>query len=168
MDIVPTELLLSELTTQVAQSYYHWLFLAQQSPFPEKLISADPDYFYESCLLGWGAANLDNFDPEKLSQYRKSWNNVDTIRAMCDDYRAAIHFDWALDKEDRSRCLEIPACVMWGKTGAMAQHFDVPATWSKNFSNIEKKPMEGGHFFPDQYPQETVSALVSFIINNTN
>ena len=168
MDIVPTELLLSELTTQVAQSYYHWLFLAQKSPLPEKLIAADPDYFYESCLLGWGGANLDSFDPEKLTQYRKSWNNADTIRAMCDDYRAAIHFDWALDKEDRNRCLQIPACVMWGKTGAMARHFDVPATWSKNFSNIEKKPMDGGHFFPDQHPQETVSALVSFIINNIN
>ena len=168
MDIVPTELLLSELTTPVAQSYYHWFFLAQQSPFPEKLISADPDYFYESCLLGWGGANLDSFESEKLTQYRKSWNNADTIRAMCDDYRAAIHFDWALDTEDRNRCLQIPACVMWGKTGAMARHFDVPATWSKNFSNIEKKPMDGGHFFPDQYPQETVSALVSFIINNIN
>ena len=35
MDIVPTRLLLSELTTQVAKSYYHWLFLAQPSPFPE-------------------------------------------------------------------------------------------------------------------------------------
>jgi haloacetate dehalogenase len=55
---------------------------------------------------------------------------------------------------------------MWGKTGAMARHFDVPATWNKNFSNIQKKPMEGGHFFPDQYPQETVSALASFIISN--
>ena len=166
MDIVPTELLLSELTTQVAQSYYHWLFLAQPSPFPEKLISADPDYFYESCLLGWGAASLDGFDREKLSQYRKSWNNLDTIRAMCDDYRAAIHFDWDLDKKDQNRCLGVPACVMWGKTGAMAKHYDVPATWRKNFSNIEKKPMNGGHFFPDQYPRETVSALASFIGNN--
>ena len=166
MDIVPTELLLSELTTKVAQSYYHWLFLAQPSPFPEKLISADPDYFYESCLLGWGAASLDDFDREKLSQYRKSWNNLDTIRAMCDDYRAAIHFDWDLDKKDQNRCLGVPACVMWGKTGAMAKHYDVPATWRKNFSNIEKKPMNGGHFFPDQYPRETVSALASFIGNN--
>ena len=166
MDIVPTELLLSELTTQVAQSYYHWLFLAQPSPLPEKLISADPDYFYESCLLGWGAASLDGFEREKLSQYRKSWNNLDTIRAMCDDYRAAIHFDWDLDKKDQNRCLGVPACVMWGKTGAMAKHYDVPATWRKNFSNIEKKPMNGGHFFPDQYPRETVSALASFISNN--
>ena len=168
MDIVPTEFLLSELTTPVAQSYYHWFFLAQQSPFPEKLISADPDYFYESCLLGWGAANLENFDPEKLGKYRKSWHNLDTIRAMCDDYRAAILFDWAVDKEDQNRCLETPACVMWGKTGAMAQNFDVPATWSKSFSNIEKKPMDGGHFFPDQYPQETADALASFIINNVD
>ena len=166
MDIVPTELLLSELTAQVAQSYYHWLFLAQPSPFPEKLISADPDYFYESCLLGWGAASLDGFEREKLNQYRKSWNNLDTIRAMCDDYRAAIHFDWDLDKKDQNRCLGVPACVMWGKTGAMAKHYNVPATWRKNFSNIEKKLMNGGHFFPDQYPQETVSALASFISNN--
>ena len=168
MDIVPTGFLLSELTTPVAQSYYHWFFLAQQSPFPEKLISADPDYFFESCLLGWGAANLENFDPEKLGKYRESWHNLDTIRAMCDDYRAAIQFDWAVDKEDQNRCLETPACVMWGKTGAMAQNFDVPATWSKSFSNIEKKPMDGGHFFPDQYPQETADALASFIINNTD
>ena len=73
MDIVPTRLLLSELTTQVAKSYYHWLFLAQPSPFPERLITSDPDYFYESCLLGWGAANLDDFDIEKLREYIKSW-----------------------------------------------------------------------------------------------
>ena len=88
------------------------------------------------------------------------------IRDRCDDYRAAIDFDWLIDKEDSNRCLEVPACVMWGKTGAMAQHFDVPATWTENFSNIEQKPMDGGHFFPDQYPQETVSALASFICNN--
>ena len=36
----------------------------------------------------------------------------------------------------------------------------------KLLSNIEQKPMDGGHFFPDQYPQETVSALASFICNN--
>ena len=168
MDIVPTKLLLSELTTQVAQSYYHWLFLAQPSPFPEKLISADPNYFYESCLLGWGSTNLDNFDLEKLKHYRKSWNNVDTIRAMCDDYRAAIQFDWAFDNEDDNRCLDIPACVMWGETGAMAKHFDVPLTWENKFLNIHKKPMHGGHFFPDQYPEETKSELVSFISNNTD
>ena len=148
MDIVPTGFLLSELTTPVAQSYYHWFFLAQQSPFPEKLISADPDYFFESCLLGWGAANLENFDPEKLGKYRESWHNLDTIRAMCDDYRAAIQFDWALDKKDRNRCLEIPACVMWGRTGAMAQNFNVPVTWGKNFSNIEKKTNGWWALFP--------------------
>jgi len=76
MDIVPTRLLLSELTTQVAKSYYHWLFLAQPSPFPERLITSDPDYFYESCLLGWGAANLDDFDIE-IKRLTKRLNELD-------------------------------------------------------------------------------------------
>ncbi|MGJ8615555.1 MAG: alpha/beta fold hydrolase, partial [Sulfitobacter sp.] len=35
MDIVPTHLLLNDLSRQVAQAYYHWFFLAQPSPFPE-------------------------------------------------------------------------------------------------------------------------------------
>ena len=165
MDIVPTRLLLSELTTQVAKSYYHWLFLAQPSPFPERLITSDPDYFYESCLLGWGAANLDDFDIEKLREYRKSWENADTIRAMCDDYRAAIEFDWKHDNEDHNRCLDIPTCLMWGKAGAMAKHYDIPETWKKSFTNIHQAPIDGGHFFPDQYPEETVAALSSFIGN---
>jgi haloacetate dehalogenase len=57
---------------------------------------------------------------------------------------------------------------MWGKTGAMAKHFDVPLTWKNKFSNIQKKPMRGGHFFPDQYPKETKNALASFVSNNTD
>ncbi|WP_315898801.1 alpha/beta hydrolase [Tateyamaria omphalii] len=35
MDIVPTHLLLSEVTQQVARAYYHWFFLAQPEPFPK-------------------------------------------------------------------------------------------------------------------------------------
>ena len=57
MDIVPTHHLLDELHQSVAKAYYHWFFLAQPAPFPETLIAADPDYFYQSCLLGWGGGD---------------------------------------------------------------------------------------------------------------
>ena len=85
---------------------------------------------------------------------------------MCDDYRAAIEFDWKQDNEDHNRCLDIPTCLMWGKGGAMAKHYDIPATWKKSFTNIHQAPIDGGHFFPDQYPEETLAALSSFISNN--
>ncbi|MEC9312149.1 MAG: alpha/beta hydrolase, partial [Pseudomonadota bacterium] len=52
MDIIPTHLLLGDLHQEVARAYYHWFFLAQPAPFPERMIGADPDYYFESCLLG--------------------------------------------------------------------------------------------------------------------
>ena len=73
---------------------------------------------------------------------------------MCDDYRAAIEFDWKHDNKDHNRCLDIPTCLMWGKVGAMAKHYDIPATWKKVLANIHQAPIDGGHFFPDQYPRK--------------
>ena len=53
MDIIPTHLLLSELSKEVASSYYHWFFLAQPEPFPERLILADPDFSMKrACWVG--------------------------------------------------------------------------------------------------------------------
>ena len=36
MDIVPTHLLLDDLTADVARAYYHWFFLAQPAPLPKR------------------------------------------------------------------------------------------------------------------------------------
>jgi haloacetate dehalogenase len=163
MDIVPTEHLLSNLTTAIARSYYHWVFLAQPYPFPETMIGHDPDTYFERCLLGFGKASLTDFDPELLAIYRKSWRNPDCIRAMCNDYRAAIDVDWDHDKADLSRRISCPALVLYGDDGAMAKLMDVPATWTDHLSRMEYAAIEGGHFFPDQSPQATQGALTAFL-----
>ena len=49
MDIVPTNTVFTELSASLAFSYYHWFFLSQPFPVPEKLIERDPDQFYNSC-----------------------------------------------------------------------------------------------------------------------
>jgi len=163
MDIVPTHLLLEELTTPVARGYYHWFFLAQPEPFPERMIGADPDYYYESCLLGWGAAKLEDFDPEQLAAYRKAWRNKDTIRGMCNDYRAAIDYDFALDGADIDKRVTCPTLVMYGADGAMARAYDVPATWQDRCDDMRAQAVPGGHFFIDTAPDETVTALAGFL-----
>lgn len=53
MDIAPTLEVLERLTAPLATAYYHWFFLAQPAPLPERLIAADPDAFFERCLAGW-------------------------------------------------------------------------------------------------------------------
>ncbi|ACI53417.1 haloacetate dehalogenase [Rhizobium leguminosarum] len=45
MDIVPTAIMLTDLRRDVAQSYWHWFFLAQPAPFPERMIEANPISF---------------------------------------------------------------------------------------------------------------------------
>lgn len=163
MDIVPTHLLLSDLTRQVARAYYHWFFLAQPSPFPETLIAHDPDAYFESCLLGWGAAQLSDFAPSALDAYRTAWRDGDTIRGMCADYRAALDLDFADDAADLDRRVTCPALVLWGAHGAMATAYDVAATWRDRLSDMRAAAVPGGHFFVDQSPDETATALLDFL-----
>jgi haloacetate dehalogenase len=163
MDIVPTHLLLSELSKEVATAYYHWFFLAQPAPFPERMIGADPDYFFESCLLGWGAAKLEDFAPDQLEAYRAAWRDPATIRGMCDDYRAAIAVDFPLDAADLHRRVSCPSLVLYGAQGAMARAYDVAQTWAGRLTDFRSTGIPGGHFFPDTAPEATAQALSYFL-----
>lgn len=163
MDIVPTQHLLSTLTPQVAASYYHWFFLAQPAPLPETMIGADPTAYFESCIGSWGASALSAFDPTQLAAYRASWQDPDTIRGMCADYRDTLTTDMTLDTADLHRKVACPALVLFGADGAMAQHYDVPATWADRLSDMRAQAIPGGHFFIDQYPAETTTALRTFL-----
>lgn len=163
MDIVPTHLLLDTLTRQVATAYYHWFFLAQPSPFPETIIGQDPDAFFESCLLGWGAAELADFDPAALAAYRDAWRDPETIRGMCADYRAALHHDFDCDAGDLDRKVACPALVLYGAEGAMARAFDFADAWRPRLDRMQAEAIPGGHFFVDQSPKATVAALQGFL-----
>lgn len=167
MDIVPTHLLLDDLTKEVAAAYYHWFFLAQPYPFPETMIAYDPDTYFESCLLGWGSARLDDFAPEALAAYRDAWRDKDSIRGMCADYRAALHLDFDLDAADLPRRVTTPALVLYGAQGAMARAFDVPGTWTERLANMRGQPVPGGHFFIDQNPRDTLAALLPFLAEHS-
>lgn len=163
MDIIPTHTLLSDLRWQVAKSYYHWFFLAQPAPFPEHMITADPESYYTSCLLGWGGAQLTDFDADQLAHYRTAWHDPDTIRGMCNDYRATLTFDMTDDSADAAAQITCPTRILYGASGAMAKHYDVPATWVAKCTNMTARALPGGHFFPDTAPQETAQALQDFL-----
>lgn len=163
MDIIPTHTLLSDLRWQVAKAYYHWFFLAQPAPFPETMIGHDPDNFFQACLLGWGGARLEDFDPGQLAAYRAAWRDPETIRGMCNDYRATLAHDIADDSADAAVRLTCPTLILYGASGAMARHYDLPATWAPKCAEMQALALPGGHFFPDTAPAETRIALERFL-----
>ncbi len=163
MDIVPTVVMLTDLRKEVAQSYWHWFLLAQPAPFPEKIIQADPDFFFETCLFGWGAAGPEDFDASQLAAYRNSWRDAETIAGFCNDYRATLAVDLSNDQADQDLRIAAPVQILYGASGAMAKHYDLPATWASRCTNMESAAIPGGHFFPDSAPEEVVKHLVRFL-----
>ena len=163
MYIVPTHSLLEPLRRDVAQTYYHWFFLAQPEPFPETLIGHDPDAYYESCLLGWGAAQLTDFSADQMDAYRAAWRDPDTIRGMCNDYRASLAHDFQDDAADLDARVACPALVMYGADGAMGRLYDMAAAWADTCSVFDTLGIPGGHFFPDTAPDQTAQALFEFL-----
>jgi haloacetate dehalogenase len=128
-----------------------------------RLIGTDPDFFYETCLLGWGAARISDFDPELLTDYRRCWRNPDMIHGSCSDYRAAATIDLEHDTADINRVLECPTLAMYGSSGVMARCFDIPAEWRKRCNRLETAAISGGHFFVDQFPDQTAEVLRRFL-----
>jgi haloacetate dehalogenase len=163
MDIVPTTVLFIETNRHVAGAYWHWYFLSQPAPFPERLIEANPDYFYETCLLGWGSAKLENFDAEQLTDYRRCWRKPSMIQGSCGDYRAAASIDLAIDTADIETKVKAPSLVFYGQDGVMNKLYDIAAQWQKRLANMQTASLPGGHFFPDMLPQETARILLDFV-----
>jgi len=163
LDIVPTYAMFMETNRHVAGVYWHWYFLSQPEPFPERLIGADPDYFYETCLMGWGAAGAGDFDPAQLAEYRRCWRDPAMIHGSCSDYRAAATIDLEHDGVDIERKVACPTLAFWGTEGAMHRNFDMAAQWRKRCSDLKTAALPGGHFFIDRYPEETARILGEFL-----
>ena len=167
LDIVPTYAMFMDTNRHVAGSYWHWYFLSQPEPFPEHMIGLDPDFFYETCLVGWGKTTLADFDAAQLAEYRRCWRDQGMIHGSCSDYRAAATIDLEHDAGDLSKKVSCPTLVLWGAHGVMGKLFDMKAEWAKRLSNMTPATLPGGHFFPDQSPSETAARLLQFLSEGT-
>jgi haloacetate dehalogenase len=163
MDIVPTYAMFMNTNRKVAGAYWHWYFLSQPEPFPERLINNDPDFFYETCLVGWGATAISDFNAEMLEDYRRCWRDPLMIHGSCSDYRAAATTDLEHDAADIERKVACPTLAFYGSEGVIAKLFDVPAEWRKRCTDLRHASLPGGHFFVDQFPDETVQVLLGFL-----
>jgi haloacetate dehalogenase len=163
IDIVPTYAMFMATNRKIAGAYWHWYFLSQPAPFAERMIGYDPDLFYETCLVGWGAAKITDFDPELLAEYRRCWRNPGMIHGSCADYRAAATIDLGHDTADIGRKVGCPVLVFYGAKGVIAGLYDVPAEWREHCATMTVASLPGGHFFIDQFPAETADVLARFL-----
>jgi len=160
LDIAPTREMYAGTNDAFARAYWHWFFLIQPAPFPEKLIGADPDAYF---LRGRSVQSASTpFDPAALAEYMRCFRNPQTIHANCEDYRAAATTDIAHDNADGGKLVEAPFLVIWGKQGVMESCFDTLALWRQRVWHVEGYALPGGHYLAEQLPKETAEGLSRF------
>lgn len=165
LDILPTYDLYQTTDQEFATSYYHWFFLIQPYPFPENLISNNPDYFLDYCLQSW-SSQPSSFTPEALADYRRCFGLWETIHGTCEDYRAAATIDLTHDRADRHLRITCPLLVLWGSRGVMGKKYDLGTIWRQRAINYQGFALDCGHFLPEEAPEATYSALAEFLLGS--
>ncbi len=110
---------------------------------------------------------LDCFAPEVLADFRRSWQSPERIHAFCEDYRAGAWQDVQDDRRDLSagKTISVPTLVLWGEVFLGRLSESPLACWRTTFiPRALGVEVAGGHFNAEENPQETLSALQSFLI----
>ena len=165
MEIVPTADFWASWTADLAMAAYHWTFLAQPAPLPERMIGADPVAYVDWTLAQWTLSkSLDTFSPAALESYRKQVRDPTRVHAMCSDYRAGATFDRALDEEDKiaGKQISAPLRLLCGAHGFPAKSGNATEVWRRWAQRVEASFCEAGHFVMEENPQAVLSAFESF------
>lgn len=163
MDIAPTLTTFALTNQALATAYFHWFFLIQKPPLPERMIGADPESWLKGCLSRWSMGNDHAFSPEAVAEYVRCFSDPEAIRASCDDYRAAAGIDLAHDEADADRQIGVPLLVLWGARGFVGRNYDVLALWREKAGAVRGVALDCGHFLPEEAPSEVADYLHEFI-----
>jgi len=163
-DIIPQHYLFNNMTQAWATGAYHWFFMIQPAPMPETLMSADPDFFITR-KLSKTAQGLSFFGQEALEEYRRCFRNPETVRGMCEDYRACASIDLAMDTADMAagRKVTVPVQLLWGAPGAVGRQNKPAEVWKAYTTDIrDAQALHCGHYLSEEAPEETYAAMRAF------
>jgi haloacetate dehalogenase len=166
LDIIPQHHLLNNVTRAWGTFSWHWFFMIQPYDFPERLMSAEPDFFIEK-KLAKTAQGLSFFDPRALAEYKRYFRNPATVHAMCEDYRATHGVDLDMDTKDfaTGRKIACPVLLLWGATGGVGRNHDAEQIWRRYASDIRgAKALPCGHYLSEEAPEETYKELREFFV----
>jgi haloacetate dehalogenase len=161
LDIIPTGESFDRGSKDFALGYYHWFFFAQPAPLPEHLISADPEWFWR-----WHTARGPQgfFAPQALDDYLACFRNPETVRGMCEDYRAGAGIDCETDAADKraGRRIPCPVLVLWGAQARLESWYDTLAVWREWANDVTGRALDCGHYLAEEKPEETAAQLLAF------
>ncbi|SDD88647.1 alpha/beta fold hydrolase [Streptomyces prasinopilosus] len=157
VDCLPLTEHLSRITLEFATQWWHWFFFAQPGT-PERVITADPDSWYQGDPESMGRENHD--------EWRRATRDPDVVRAMLEDYRAGLTVDRRHEEADRAAGARVtcPALVLWSLRDDLEDLYADPvAIWDRWADDVRGHGIDSGHHVAEEAPEALASALTGFL-----
>jgi haloacetate dehalogenase len=172
LDIVPTGEVWGRADAALARGYWHWAFLAQPAPLPERLIGGDPQAFFDLHVRGGMGLGREpgRPAPEILDAYRRLLDDPGIVEGMCEDYRAGATVDVEHDDADRAagRQITCPVLVLWAAAGGLPRFYGDPLDiWRAWAPAVRGGPVDASHFMAEDRPEEVARELLAFLDGRT-
>lgn len=164
LDIAPTLAMYGQTSEAFARAYWHWFFLIQPAPMPERLIQADPAAYVRE-VMGRRSAGLTPFDPRAIEEYARCLALPGAAHGLCEDYRASACIDLIHDRTDieNQNNLKIPLLILWGRDGVVNQCFKPLEEWQKVAINVQGQALPCGHYIAEEAPELLLKYVQDFL-----
>ena len=164
-DIVPTLRVFENTDMALARAFYHWFFLIQPAPMPERMIGGmRRDYLLGR--IGRGPGGLGDFPKAVQREYLRCFD-ARGIHASCEDYRAAATIDLLHDKKDMRKKLAMPVLALWARHSPVGTMFNCLANWREVAADVRGRELDCGHFLPEEKPVEVLRELRRFLARSS-
>jgi haloacetate dehalogenase len=158
MDSIPIGDVLQRCDARFALAWFHWFFLGQTEKPAERLISANPE--------AWYTATSEHMGEEAFADYRRAILDPETVRGMCEDYRAGLTVDREHDEADRAagKKVDCPTLLLWSERDDLLELFGDPRSiWRAWADDLQADSIDCGHHMAEEAPAELAEKLRRFL-----
>jgi haloacetate dehalogenase len=162
-DVIPILEAWNRSNARFARTYWPWILLAQQSPLPESYLLGAPAAVYGNAF-GHGT-----FGKDILDEYLLTYRDPTRVHGICEEYRAAATIDVEHDQADKDAGKRImcPMLHLWAEGGPLDTFYAADGgslgIWRQWAPDAHGQAMKGGHFFPEENPDDTATLVTQFI-----
>ena len=168
LDVVPTGEVWARADAAMALGYWHWAFLAQPAPLPERLIGADPDAFFDLHVraLGLGAAP-DRYPPDLMAAYRELLDDPGRSRRSARTTAPAPASTASTTTRTAARrYIECPLLALWSARGALPRFYgDVLDVWRPWARRVAGRGLDASHFLVEDQPEQVAEIVSGFLVD---
>jgi haloacetate dehalogenase len=162
-DVIPILEAWTRSDEQFARTYWPWILLSQQPPLPESYLLGAPEAVFHN-PFGQGL-----FGQDILEEYVTTYRDPDRVHGICEEYRAAATIDVEHDRADKeaSKQIECPMLHLWAEGGPLDTLYTKDGgplgIWRQWAPRALGQAMKGGHFFPEENPDDTAVLVKQFL-----